>query len=153
MDELYKVGGRDGRADLLLAVDSERRYAAVAEVKDVDWEAVRGRGTLRRTADRYARQLWTYLDGTATVAGSDGRPTALRLPKLDRYAAMVFPRGPIPTTRTEVEDAFGSHGISVVWLDDRPPEDVDDSNTWHAVLERRDELPTGAFIPAQHRRP
>jgi hypothetical protein len=126
---LRKPNLRLGRADLLL-IDGKTQFAAIAELKDTDWEGVNQRGTLARNVSRHARQVWSYLDATLE------RDSSLDLVRVERYAALVYRRAPRPTLKTVVEDAFGEHGVSVVWMDEPPPEDSPAFRPWLRVFGR-----------------
>lgn len=132
--QLFKASGRRGRADIFMFVDAEQRFAAIAEVKNTDWSELAARGTLRRNLARKARQLWQYLDGTFELEDATGSRRRLSLAKVDRYGAMVFPHAPEPAVRTRVEEGFGEYGLSVVWLDEPPPEDSEAFAAWQTVL-------------------
>ena len=130
-----KPSGRRGRADIFLLVEDERSFAALAEVKNTSWEPLAARGTLQRNVARQARQLWSYLDGIAELRRPDGTSHHVDLSNLERYAAMIFPTAPRPSIRAQVEDAFGEYGISVIWLDEPPPEDSEAFPAWEALIE------------------
>lgn len=133
---LYKVDGAPGRADIFLVVNERYRYAGLSEVKNTDWEAVAGRGTLPRMVARHARQLWSYLNGTVELRREDGSRKRLRIREIDCSAAMVYPRAPEASVRQQVEDGLGAYGITVIWLDEPPPEHSEAFEAWRAVLAR-----------------
>jgi hypothetical protein len=126
---IYRVEG----ADILVFTDAEHWFFVLTAVDTTDWSALARRGTLESHVAHQARELRSYLDGRVELVGEDER-TSLRLPGIERCASVVVPRGPAESSvRTEVEDAFAPHGISVIWLD-RPPPNADQFPTWEQIL-------------------
>jgi hypothetical protein len=126
---LEKATGRGGRADALMICDVENRFAAIAEIKNTDWEAMERRGTVRRNVTRHARQVWSYLDGFVEAEMPHGTER-IALGRVERYAALVYPHVPAPALRAALDDAFGKYGISIVWLDEPPPRDSEVFSAW-----------------------
>lgn len=131
---IYKVeGNRDG-ARIILFADAKQRFVSLVEIRNTDWDALAQRGTLRPNVARQARRLRSYLRGIVELIGDDARSTLRLGHPLDRHASMMFLRGPNePSVRADVEDAFGTWGIGVIWLD-RPPPNADQFPTWEQIL-------------------
>jgi hypothetical protein len=129
---IYKVEGNRDRAKIILFSDAEHRFVSFGGVKNTDWDALAQRGTLERNVVRQARRVRSYLRGTVQLIGEDERST-VGLAHVRRYPSVVFLRSPEPSVRSEVEDAFGDYGVSVVWLD-RPPPNPDQFPTWEQIL-------------------
>jgi hypothetical protein len=127
---IYKVGG-----DIFVFTDAEHWFVILTAVDTTDWSAAARRGTLESHVAHQARRLRSYRNGTVEFVGEDEQ-TFLRLPGTDRRASIVVPRGPTePSVRAEVENAFAPHGMSVIWLDRRPP-NADQFPTWEQILNR-----------------
>jgi len=104
---LTKDTGRPGRADVQVRV--EAGYLAFIEIKHTYWDKKSERN-IRRLISRYARQLYSYMDG------SDLRGKSFE--KLDKTLGIVFPQQPKTDGLAEfIEEGFGEYGISVVWHD------------------------------------
>lgn len=111
---LIKDTGRRGRADVHVLVEKpvdkkERGYLSFIEIKHTFWDG-KPEKNIRRLISRYARQLYSYMDGCYI----DGKSYA----KADKTLGIVFPKRPETEGLAEtIEDGFGEYGISVVWHD------------------------------------
>jgi hypothetical protein len=104
---LRKDSGRPGRADVHVRVEAD--HIAFIEIKHTFWDGKPERN-IRRLIMRYARQLYSYMDG------SDLSGKAFE--KLDKTLGIVFPKRPKTEGLAEfIEEGFGEYGIQVVWHD------------------------------------
>lgn len=99
---LIKDTGKRGRADVYILVEAD--YLAFIEIKYTFWDGKPERN-IRRLISRYARQLYSYMDGP----DFEGHDTTL---------GIVFPERPKTDGLAEsIEEGFGEYGITVVWHD------------------------------------
>ncbi len=104
---LTKDTGRPGRADVHVRVEAD--HLAFIEIKYTFWDGKLERN-IRRLISRYARQLYSYMDGSDLHGKSFER--------LDKTLGIVFPQRPKADGLAElIEEAFGEYGIQVVWHD------------------------------------
>ena len=117
---LTKDTGRGGRADVYVFVKElddenkeanldEKDHLAFIEIKHTFWD-VKPERNIRRLISRYARQLYSYMDGSDLHGKS--------FEKLDKTLGIVFPQRPKTDNLAEsIEEGFGEYGIQVVWRD------------------------------------
>ena len=112
---LIKDTGRRGRADVHVLVEEidemkKTGYLSFVEIKHTFWDG-KTEKSIRRLVSRYARQLYSYMDGCY----KDGKSYVFA----DKTLGIVFPMRPETEGLAEaIEEGFGEYGITVVWHDD-----------------------------------
>jgi hypothetical protein len=123
-EHVVAVSAGRRRVDLLVLPRLRgEAMAVVVEIKNTDWDAIRG-DRVRRNVRRHLRQLQEYLDHYTDHLGawSHGDDTAVGGANALKWDSVVgvllYPKQPNDTVRAKlVEEICGAEAIMVVWYD------------------------------------
>jgi hypothetical protein len=104
-----KPSGRDGRMDIFVRDDGDKKHVAIAEIKNTNWDVMTDKA-VRRNINRQARQIWDYIE------------TQIKKEK-EVSTGIIFPKRPKDLERMRfIEKEFAEWGLPVVWEDETKEE-------------------------------